>query len=526
MADKLQVYKVSCRGGLDTNNDVLTQSAQAPGSAIRLLNYEPSLKGGYQRINGFTHNYGTIEGKGNVLGLVVLDGIGIVGARRYHESSDAGYNASDDGNFLYLWNSGTSSWDCINTVNRILTSSVKKVRFAKYNWTGPTIIGCDGEDFAFRYHVNSLGVGSYAEISTSPAPAKPKFAAAFKNRLFLAGNDGEESLLYYSASNDDTDFTTANGGGAINVGFPIVAIKPFRNSLFIFGKTNIKKLTGSSTSNFVVEPVTDDLGCVASDSVIELGGSLLFLGPDGIRPIAGTDKIGDVQLETISKRIQSLIKSYINDFTLDEFSSVVIRGKSQFRYFFDKDNSSGVLGGLRENPQGGIGYEYSTLFGLAVTAADSGYIGKTETTVHGDTAGKVYDHDLGETLDGTAIVSVFQTPFLDFGDTETRKNLHTISLFLDTVEATDMSFSLLYDFEDINSFNPANFEINDPGIAATFGQSVFDGTAQFDGTGSPVIRKYVSGSGRSVSLRFVTTASQASHAIQGFVITFGVGDKR
>ena len=78
MADKLQVYKVSCRGGLDTNNDVLTQSAQAPGSAIRLLNYEPSLKGGYQRINGFTHNYGTIEGKGNVLGLVVLDGIGIL----------------------------------------------------------------------------------------------------------------------------------------------------------------------------------------------------------------------------------------------------------------------------------------------------------------------------------------------------------------------------------------------------------------------------------------------------------------
>ena len=108
MADKLQVYKVSCRGGLDTNNDVLTQSAQAPGSAIRLLNYEPSLKGGYQRINGFTHSYGTIDGKGNVLGLVVLDGIGIVGARRYQESSDTGYNASDDGNFLYLWNG--SSW--------------------------------------------------------------------------------------------------------------------------------------------------------------------------------------------------------------------------------------------------------------------------------------------------------------------------------------------------------------------------------------------------------------------------------
>ena len=114
MADKLQVYKVSCRGGLDTNNDADTVSQQAPGSAIRLLNYEPSLKGGYQRINGFTHNYGTIEGKGSVLGLAVLDGWHrYCRARRYHESGDVDYDSSDDGNFLYKWNDTTDSWDCI-----------------------------------------------------------------------------------------------------------------------------------------------------------------------------------------------------------------------------------------------------------------------------------------------------------------------------------------------------------------------------------------------------------------------------
>lgn len=516
MPDQLQTFKVSCRGGLDTNRDVLAQATNAPGSAIRLINYEPALVGGYRRINGFTHNYGTLTGTGNVLGLVVMDGIGIVGARR----------PSSGGNFLYKWNDSTSSWDTLNTVNRSISASCKKVRFTKYRWTGPTIVGCDGEDFAFKYHINSSGTASYAEISTSPAPAKPKFAAAFKNRLFLAGNDGEESLLYYSASNDDEDFTTASGGGSINVGFEINAIKPFRDALYIFGRTNIKKLTGNSTSNFVVEPVTDDIGCVAGDSVVEVAGDLLFLGPDGIRPIAGTDKIGDVQLETISKRIQNLIKDYIDDFDLENFTSVVIRGKSQFRYFFDEDAESGILGGLREQPQGGIGMEFSTLFGLPVTAADSGYIGKTETVVHGDADGKVYDHDLGNTQNGTEIVSVFQTPFIDFGDTETRKNLHVVSVFLDTTAAANISFSLLYDYEDTNTFNPANFEISDPGTAATFNESLFDGTAEFDGTPSPVIRKYVSGSGRSVSLRFVTNADQASHAIQGFVLTFGVGDKR
>lgn len=525
MADQIQTYKVSCRGGLDTNRDILAQSTNSPGSATQLLNYEPSLLGGYQRINGFLNSYGTLPGEGAVLGLAVLNGIGIVGARKPLDSSDVGYSAADAGKFLYLWSG--SAWTNINTVARPVSGSVKKIRFTKYNWTGPTIVGCDGEDFAFKYHVDSSGSASYAEISTSPAPAKPAHASAFRNRLWLSGGPGEDSLLYYSAVDDDTDFTAANGGGVINVGFNIVAIKPFRDSLYIFGQSNIKKLSGTTTANFVVAPVTDDLGCIAGDSVVEIGGDLMFLAPDGIRPVSGTDRIGDVQLETVSKRIQSLVNNNINSFPLDTFTSLVIRGRSQFRYFFDSSDESGILGGLRENPTGGgMGLEFSTLLGLSVSSADSGYIGKTETVVHGDTAGKVYDHDIGKTFDGSDIVSIFQTPFLDMGDTEVRKILHSVAVFLDTNDPAEIFLSVIYDYEDTNSFNPSNFTIVEPGTSATFGKSLYDSTAQYDGAGSPVIRKYLSGSGKSVAFRFVTAGQTASHAIQGFVVSFGLGDKR
>ena len=44
---------------------------------------------------------------------------------------------------------------------------------------------------------------------------------------------------------------------------------------------------------------------------------------------------------------------------------------------------------------------------------------------------------------GTEIVSVFQTPFIDFGDTETRKNLHVVSVFLDTTAAATLFFAAL-----------------------------------------------------------------------------------
>ena len=63
----------------------------------------------------------------------------------------------------------------------------------------------------------------------------------------------------------------------------------------------------------MLESVTSNLGCLSTDSVIELGGDLLFLAPDGIRPIGGTNKIGDVNLETLSKNIQSTIRNVIRE---------------------------------------------------------------------------------------------------------------------------------------------------------------------------------------------------------------------
>ncbi len=89
--------------------------------------------------------------------------------------------------------------------------------------------------------------------------------------------------------------------------------------MFIFGSNNIRKLVGNNISNFVLESVTDNLGCLATDSVIEIGGDLLFLSQDGLRPVSGTDKIGDVNLETVSKDIQSVFTDVVFDIDLDDF---------------------------------------------------------------------------------------------------------------------------------------------------------------------------------------------------------------
>ena len=78
MADNIQTFKAICRGGLNTTGDVLSQGEETPGSATKLLNYEPDLQGGYRRISGYADydsNYGTVAGSGNIIGLWILEGV-------------------------------------------------------------------------------------------------------------------------------------------------------------------------------------------------------------------------------------------------------------------------------------------------------------------------------------------------------------------------------------------------------------------------------------------------------------------
>jgi hypothetical protein len=512
MADNLGSFKVFAQGGLNLNRDVLSQGETQPGSATTLINYETAVTGGYRRVSGFSNDYGTVTGTGSVLGVAVANGIndGILAARK----------PSSGNNYLHKWNNSSSSWDAVTTSGSPTMVGVTKVRFTRFNFGSPKVILTDGINPAATYDGTT-----YTQITHSDAPTDPKFAEVFHNHMFLAGDPAEETNLYFSAPNAETDYATANGAGVINVGFPIVAIKPFRDALFIFGINNIKRLVGRNSTNFVLEHVTNDLGCLASDSVVEIGGDLLFLSQDGIRPISGTNKIGDVQLESLSKNIQSLFTDVILEEDLDALSSVVVRNKSQFRLFYDVDNANGLIGGLRLGQQGGISFEFGQLLGIEVTCADSGYIGQFEFVIHGDKSGKVHRQEQGNNFGGNNIVSVYQTPFLHMQDPEQRKIMHTVATYLRSEGDNEIIMSVIYDYDDNTILNPTNFALNTEGAAAFYNEAIFNTTAIFDGNPSPVQRVNVSGSGKSVSFRYVTNDTNAAHSIQGIVVTFGVGDR-
>jgi len=422
-------------------------------------------------------------------------------------------------------------WAAVSTSGSPTMTNVSKVRFTEINFGTPKVVLTDGINPAATYDGSTYTqiTGATYLSGGSNVVYKPKFSEEFQRHLFIAGDPAQPSMLTFSAPTAETDFAVANGSDEINVGFEIIAIKKFRNVLYIFGKNQIKRLVGNNDSDFRLETVTSNLGCLATDSVIELGGDLLFLAPDGIRPIGGTNKIGDVNLETISKNIQSAINTIITTEDLSTLTAVILRSKSQFRYMFSSTSSTGVLGALREY-KGQYTFEFGQTSGLNCTCADSGYIGTVEFVLHGDSSGKLFQQETGNSFDTGNILSVYKTPFIYMDNPEQRKNYYSVSTYMSSEGVNNILLGVTYDYEGTSVLNPENLVINLDTPASFYDSgtniAVYDTTDIYDGNPSPVESSTFSGSGKSVSFRYVTDDTNPSHSIQGYTVTYGTGDVR
>lgn len=594
MADSLQTYVSVCAGGLVTNVDPLTQSDALPGSAVRLINMEPSLEGGYRRISGYANSYGTLPGTGKVLGLNVNGEInqGILGCRKpssgnnylhwYNHYYDvalgsgqgSGFSVGEtvtgvvsSGDATVVAATGTvisktsdalvvdfgklpsnifatgniltgststatgtvastptvKGWQAVSSAGSPTMTGVDVVRFERYNWTEEVLLLTDGINPAAKYNGTT-----YTQITHTNAPTNPQFASAFANHLWLAGDPDEPFNIYFSSPNADTDFDPANGAGVINIGFTVTQLKAFRNQLYVFGQNQIKRIVGDNYSNFSVENVTNDLGCVAPDTVVEFGGDIIFLGPDGVRPISGTSRIGDVELETVSREIQKTFENYTANEDVTKLKALVIRRKSQFRLFFEANTSLSLLAAIRKSSSAQSTFEYSQLVGIEATAVASGYVGQFEFVLHGDTTGKVFKQEEGNSFGGSNVLSVYQTPFYFMGDPELRKIFYRVKTFLKSEGSTSISVGIEYNFGDSEIATPPNFELSTAGAASFFDASstLYDETDVYDGNPTPIRTTNISGSGDSISIAYVTNGTNPSHTIQAVSILYGAGDRR
>jgi hypothetical protein len=529
--EKLLTASVICEGGMDSNRNHILLSQRTPGAAINLVNYEPSLFGGYRKINGFLpleENYPDVDdagSEGKILGIHIFNE-GIIVARKTQSASTYKF---------FAWSSG-ADWTPYTTGLTHTATNVHKIRSATYNFAGTeSIVFVDGVNEAVIhdgidwYNISSTGTGADLDnAGGDQAIDAPKYVTLFKNHIFIAGDATNPSVVAHSAPNADHDWTAASGAGQINVGFTIRQIKPFRDALYVFGATKIKKIVVNGT-DFVIEDVTNNGGLLASDSVIEVNGDLHFLSADGIRTVAATERNEDVELGVISKKIQQDVRELIAAANFSGVEAVVIRGKSQVRFFFSDENldverNRGIIGGLKGDP-GSTYWEWGLLRGIRVSCTTSGYIGNQEYVIHGDYDGKVYRQEQGNSFNGENITAIYQTPYLDFGDIFTRKTIHKINVFIRPEDEVALTMTLKFDWGDRNVLTPAPKLLEAESLGDVYGEGVY-GTSIYATTPPPVVFKNVEGSNFSVSTTFTSDDTAGSYSIQAILFEYSVNGRK
>ncbi len=284
MADlsETAAFPFVCEGGLVLNQSTFIMK---PGQALELENFEPDIEGGYRRINGFSKYVSVVvpftsDASEEVL-MVASFADKVVAAR---------------GTSIYQATPAGSSWTSIDSGR----TSATKYSFERFNFDGnDKLIVVDGANDPTVFNTSF----SATDVTTSSVEGA-KHVVAFKNHMFYSGMSTTPQEVVFSQPFDEDAFNSGSGAGSIKVDDTIVGLKVFRDNLFIFCENRIFKLGGSSSSDFAIVPVTRNIGCINGNTIQEFAGDLIFLGPDGLRTIAGTARIGDVELGTISANVQ------------------------------------------------------------------------------------------------------------------------------------------------------------------------------------------------------------------------------
>ena len=574
MADlsETAAFPFICEGGLVLNQSTFIMK---PGQALELTNFEPDTEGGYRRINGFKpyvnsivpetansteavlmttiFNSYVIAARGTsiyrsastilqtkIASDDTMSGSGSILVKDTTSFSSSGTVVINSENFTYTGKTATtltgvtraanSSTAAAHAVNDVVSetwtsidsgrTSATKYKFEKFNFDGnDKLIVVDGANDPTVFNT-SLSATDVTESSVEGA----KHVVAFKNHMFYSGMSSTPQEVVFSQPFDEDAFSSGSGAGSIKVDDTIVGLKVFRDNLFIFCEDRIFKLGGSSSSDFAIVPVTRNIGCINGDTIQEFAGDLIFLGPDGLRTIAGTARIGDVELGTISANVQSLFRENISDSSA--FESLVIPDKTQYRIFFSKTGGGekgtiGIVCVMR-----GQTFEFSKLRGIRPACTDTIITEGDVKPIHGGFDGYVYRQDQGNTFNGELILGKYRSPDLTMNDPGIRKHMQRVNINYAPESTIDADMFVRYDYESQNSTRPAAYPLDSLNVAGIYG-SVAYGASSYGGPSQPIVRKAVEGSGFAVAIRIEDGSNNtAPYSLKGFQMEYQLGARR
>ena len=392
------------------------------------------------------------------------------------------------------------------------------VRFTDFNFDGTfkTVLVDNFNKPAVISGVN------YKTLQGSQDVVGAEYVASFKDHLFFA----KGNTVVITAPFDETSFSVALGAASYRLPNECTGLKAFRDQLINFTETNITRISGSSSADWRLDPITTGIGCVQGDTIQEVGGDILFLAPDGIRFLGATDRIGDFSLALASRQIQEEFQNYVSPGS--KYCSLLVREKNQYRLMkyvstTNKQNTIGYIGTqfLDQNAQS---LAWSSTKGIKAYRASSAYSNDTEVSVFTNDGEYVYRLESGSDFDGLAITSAYSTPFMAVNDPSVRKTAYKVKTYFDPEGVVTGTLNLRYDFNVPSKIQPKSSAVSGGGSFTFYGGAIY-GASTYGGVPDTVFETQVVGSFFTASLQYVFEGG-APFTLDTIILEYSTEDKK
>ena len=180
-----------------------------------------------------------------------------------------------------------------------------------------------GSGYAYTPTVTIVGNGSgaTATATVSPPPQNLRLLINTGNRLFAVGSGVHRNTLYASDILDPSVWDASNSI-VVNAddGDEITAIVQFyQNRIIVFKKRRVFQVTippdATSAADWIVELISNNVGCVASQTAVQVNSDVFFLADDGLRSVV---RSASDDFTTVGLPISEIVKDVIQDINTAE----------------------------------------------------------------------------------------------------------------------------------------------------------------------------------------------------------------
>lgn len=399
----------------------------------------------------------------------------------------------------YKQEDGTSL--ILSTANNVIYQNITDFTLAANDITSSTTPTADHWQFVNfndkvlgfqRSHtpIEWSGSGDFTDASYTGTGPDGNCAVAAFGRIWAA--DADLQTIRVSALLDDTDYSSASGGGTIDMSSvwtggmdEIVAISAVGANLVVFGKNHIVMWADGSGSQIgmtladaeIVDTI-EGTGCIARDSVQATGeGDLIFLSRHGLQSLGRVIQFKSNPVVTLTKNVRKDfvedVKTQRNlDSEMDEVRSTWNAEEGIYVINFPRVGAQWVLD--TEHPfQDEDGDTTMPVTKWEMGGSPAGLLSTIDGNLYLGSAGVVGRYE-GDIDDDTAFDFEFKTGWLDFGELNHR--LKMMKELVATVQIGEQSVIWNWEFDfsgttltrtvaytggNTSEFNVAEFNIDE-----------------------------------------------------------------